>query len=150
VSAKIELTPEDREALLEVLTEGGDISSWLRGGPDGTGPGLRYKRTGLYDRINEDETLSNAIRIARVFGTDAQVEKAMEQLYAEPERYTDMSGATKIDPAYVALVKVRAEYVFKLVSKLNSGKYGDKVTTEHTGPGGGPVQIARIELVDLT
>jgi len=28
-------------------------------------------------------------------------------------------------------------------------EFGDKVTTEHTGPNGGPIQITRIELVAL-
>ena len=39
--------------------------------------------------------------------------------------------------------------MLKLLGKWNSGKYGDKVTTEITGPNGGPVQVSRIELVDL-
>ena len=36
-----------------------------------------------------------------------------------------------------------------LLSKMLPKVYGDKNTTELTGPGGGPVQITRIELVDL-
>lgn len=141
VNPKVELLPDDREHLLTTLTEGGNISEWLRGGPDGTGPGKRYKRNGLYDRLAEDPEFEKCIRMARMFGTDAQVEKAMNQLYEEPERVVDQNGVSRIDPAYVALLKARAEYVFKLVSKLNSGKYGDRVTTEISGPNGGPVQI---------
>lgn len=34
-----------------------------------------------------------------------------------------------------------------LMARMAPKKYGDKVTQEHTGPGGGPVQVQRIERV---
>jgi len=36
------------------------------------------------------------------------------------------------------------------LSKMLPKMYGDKVTTEHTGPGGGPVQIAALDLKNLS
>ena len=140
MNPKIQLTPEDREGLIEWLSNGQTLQDWMRG------PGQRYGRTGVYARVNEDAELSAAFRISRQVGADEIADKIHADVYAEPERVTDQNGVTRIDPGYVALTKMRAEIMLKLLAKWNSGKYGDKVTTEITGVNGGPV---RIELVDL-
>lgn len=135
MSAKIDLLPEDRESLLDWLTNGRTLADWIRG------PGARYSRWGLYARINEDPQLTEAFKLSRIIGADEIADGIREYMHAEPERITDANGVTKIDPAYVSLIKARAEVDLKILAKWNSGKYGDKVTQEISGPNGAPVQI---------
>jgi hypothetical protein len=54
-----------------------------------------------------------------------------------PER--DQFG--KIDPGWVAHQKLRAEHRLKLLAKWNPKKYGDKLDTTVSAPGGGPAQF---------
>jgi hypothetical protein len=135
VNPKIELTPEDREALLAWLSNGETLHDWIRG------PGSNYKRSVVYARVNDDPELTAAFKVSRQVGADEMADRIHTDIYAEPERIVDQSGVRKIDPAYVALVKMRAEIMLKLLAKWNSGKYGDKVTNEISGPNGGPVQV---------
>lgn len=48
---------------------------------------------------------------------------------------------------WISRSKLRIETRLKLLAKWDPKRYGDKVTTELTGPDGGAVQIARIERV---
>lgn len=36
-----------------------------------------------------------------------------------------------------------------VAAKLKPKKYGEKISTEHSGPDGGPIQLSRIELIAL-
>lgn len=58
---------------------------------------------------------------------------------ASPERYMTELGE-RIDPASVAWAKSRAEQRLKLLAKWDPKRYGDKITQEHTGADGGPIQ----------
>lgn len=52
------------------------------------------------------------------------------------------------NPESVQVAKLRAEHRLKLLAKWDPKRYGDKVTTEHTGANGGAIEtITRIELV---
>jgi hypothetical protein len=91
--------------------------------------------------VNDDPDLLAAFKISRQVGADEIADRIHDDMYAEPERFIDQGGSAKIDPAYVALIKARAEIMLRLLSKWNSGKYGDRVETVLTGPNGGPINL---------
>ncbi|MNU09652.1 hypothetical protein D3C72_2563420 [compost metagenome] len=43
--------------------------------------------------------------------------------------------------------RLQVETRLKLLAKWHPKKYGEKVTAEHTGPNGAPIQYERIERV---
>jgi hypothetical protein len=50
----------------------------------------------------------------------------------------------KLDSTAVARNRLRVDARKWVAAKLKPKVYGDKVTTEHTGPNGGPVQVADV------
>lgn len=44
----------------------------------------------------------------------------------------------------VAGLRLKADNIKWQLARMNSKKYGEKATTEHTGPGGGPLQIEEV------
>ncbi len=56
-------------------------------------------------------------------------------------------GREVADSEWIARSKLRVDTRLKLLAKWDPKRYGDKLTTEHTGPGGGPVEITRVERV---
>lgn len=48
------------------------------------------------------------------------------------------------DPFELAKARELASHFRWRASKIAPGDYGDRLTTEHTGPGGGPVQVADV------
>jgi hypothetical protein len=53
---------------------------------------------------------------------------------------------TALDSEHVQRSKLRVDTRKWLMARLNAPKYGDKISTEHSGPGGGPVQMQTIEV----
>ena len=91
----------------------------------------------VYDWMAADDDFAANIARARDLGADAIAEETLAIVDSEPERGND----GKIDSAWVAHQKLRAEHRLKLLAKWNPKKYGDKVSAELTGPGGGPMQV---------
>ena len=54
-----------------------------------------------------------------------------------------------VNSEWIQRSKVRIETRFKLAGKLDSARWGDKVTNEITGKGGGPVQHAVFEFIPV-
>lgn len=84
--------------------------------------------------IASDAERSARIRDARRLAAEAWVEKA-EQVVADAKNNFELQKARELAHHY----RWRA-------SKI-SPQYNDKVVQEHTGPGGGPVSITKIQLV---
>lgn len=84
--------------------------------------------------IASDSERSARIRDARRLAAEAWVEKA-EQVVADAKTNFELQKARELAHHY----RWRA-------SKI-SPQYNDKVVQEHTGPGGGPVSITKIQLV---
>ena len=70
----------------------------------------------------------------------ARAREAQMELWAG--QIVEIADETNDD---VQRARLRVDTRKWLMSKLAPKKYGDKVTNEHTGPDGGPVQIERIE-----
>ena len=69
------------------------------------------------------------------------------QMDVYAERLTEMAEAAT--PEDHAVVRLRIETNKWLMSKLAASRYGDRIQTELTGPGGGPIQIAQ-QVLDVT
>lgn len=54
--------------------------------------------------------------------------------------WMERNGEPAFNFEHVQRSRLRSDNRKWLLSRLNPSKYGDRVTTEHTGPGGGPVQ----------
>lgn len=61
------------------------------------------------------------------------------------DTFVDDDGNERTNHEVVARSRLRVDSRKWLMSKLAPKKYGDKVTQEHVGEGGGPVRIERIE-----
>lgn len=118
--------------IIKWIANGGTLAAYLR-----SKPGLPDYST-IWDWRQADEAFSQAIARARDSGADAIADEAAQILDADPERGQD----GKIDPAWVQLQRLRAEGRLKLLAKWNPKKYGDKVTAEHVGEGGGPLALS--------
>ena len=89
----------------------------------------------VYDWMASDDDFAANIARARDLGADAIAEETLAIVDSEPERGND----GKIDSAWVAHQKLRAEHRLKLLAKWNPKKYGDKVSAELTGANGGAI-----------
>lgn len=63
------------------------------------------------------------------------------------DTYLDDEGNKRTDADVIQRSKLRIETRLKLLAKWDPKRYGDKITQEHTGADGGPVQIEKIERV---
>lgn len=115
-------SPEKATTIIELLGDGIPLREICRM------DGMPAWRT-VYDWMVKDDSLSAAIARARELGQDAIAEDTLQIVDSEPERGPD----GKIDSAWVQLQKVRVEQRLKLLAKWNPKRYGDRVTTEHTG-----------------
>lgn len=87
--------------------------------------------------VSQTPELADQYVRAREIGADAEFDALESHADAEPER--DDKG--KIDPAWVALQKLRIDTRKWTLARKAPKKYGDRITQEHTGEGGGPVKI---------
>lgn len=94
--------------------------------------------------VAERRELADQYARAREAGADLEFEGLHEHSDAEPER--DEKG--KIDPAWVALQKLRIDTRKWTLARKAPKKYGDKVTQELTGPDGGEIAIITRRVVD--
>jgi hypothetical protein len=84
----------------------------------------------------------------------ARARESMMDYYAEEileiawdgsgDSYVDGDGRTRTDHEVVARSRLKVDTLKWLMSKLAPRRYGDKLTTEVTGPGGGPQVIQRV------
>jgi hypothetical protein len=108
--------------------------------------------------IDEDETFKAQYARAK----EAQADHIFDQIIeiadddSQDELFIggdDASGASAkrvLNSEFLQRSKLKVDARKWVVSKLLPKKYGDRITQEHTGEGGGPVQtITRIELVPL-
>lgn len=137
-------TAHDRAACIDVLLpllESGDTlheaCAKVEGGP-APHTVLRWTR--------EDAAFSEQYSRARELGYLVLADKIMKTAN-EPVPTMD-SGAT--DSGYVADKRLRVDTQKWLLSKALPKIYGDKVTQEHVGKDGGPIQTATVDLRGLS
>lgn len=81
----------------------------------------------------------------------------VDEVGADGRPLLDAQGVVRRKPVLVPLSadviarnRLRVDTRKWYLAKLAPRRFGDKVVTEHTGPGGGPVQIAALDLKNLS
>ncbi len=109
------------------LSAGGTIRSYCR--QEGK-PGY----VAVYEHIGADEATSERIVRARARGADAIAEEALEiadDSSGDTLEPSEEGGPPRCNSEFVQRSKLRFEARMRLLSKWNSGRYGDKL--EHSG-----------------
>ncbi len=104
---------------------------------------------GLSNWIRRDQARSDAVKYAR----QAYGELVAEEIMAiaddgQNDTYIDENGNQRTDYDVVARSKLRVSTRQWMATRLAPGTFGDKVTTEVVGPGGGPVNLRRFDASD--
>lgn len=127
-------TPEIAEKICAELSKGTPLTIICRGHD------MPADRT-VRDWMAGDETFSAAIADARARGFD---QIAMDALAIADEVTEKDTIATDFGPIpnkeWLMRSKLRVETRLKLLSKWDPKRYGDKVTTEVSGPDGKPIK----------
>jgi hypothetical protein len=125
-------TAQKDAKFLELLSQGATVGAAARG--------AGYARRSLYRWRKARADFAAAWDDALAEGTDLLEDEALRRAkdgFDEPRFYEgQVCGHVRrySDTLLIFLLKAR-----------RPGKYGDKVTAEHTGPGGGPItQITRV------
>jgi hypothetical protein len=138
-----DLSPDERDYLLEWIADGKTLSDWVRT----RGKELGIKRRQINHILVRFQELQEAYRLARKDGADEIAEDCVRLMDAEPERLLDEAGNHRIDPAWVARQKMRLEYRLKLLAKWDWERYGDRVKQDISGE---MKNTNMVHLVDLT
>jgi hypothetical protein len=134
-----------QDRICDLIAEGTGLQTICR-----EQPGMPKWRT-VYDWIAADPEFAKRMEAARVIGADAIAEEAL-RIADTPlegvETETDKNGDTKEKRGdMLGHRRLQVETRLKLLAKWHPKKYGEKVTAEHTGPNGAPIQYERIERV---
>lgn len=105
----------------------------------------------VFKWLAQREEFAKQYARAREAQADAMADEILE--IADDGRndtYIDGNGDERTDPEVIGRSRLRVDARKWLASKMAPKKYGDKVTAEHVGPDGGPVQFERVvrEIVD--
>jgi len=106
------------------------VSDWIYGNPE---------RSVLYARAREERAEVLADEIVSI-SDEATVET----------KYEGEEVRLVLDATAVARNRLRVDARKWAASKLKPKKYGDKVTQEHTGAGGGPITLAALDLKNMS
>jgi hypothetical protein len=132
----INLTSEERESILDWLSEGKYLTDWAK-----THGRLSYRT--IKKKIAEDAEFAAEVREARRDGGDALIRQAGEIIDAVPGR----NNFGDYHAGELNHAKQRAYWRMEAVKKLYPQSHGDKVTTALTGADGGAVKVEQISLV---
>jgi hypothetical protein len=127
-------TQEAADEICERLSKGEPLAKICR---DEEMPALRT----VYDWRDADEAFAARIARAREEGFD---QIAIDCFDIADETSNDTAyteNGERPNTEWIARSKLRIETRLKLLAKWDPKRYGDKITNEHTGPGGGAVQI---------
>lgn len=126
------------DEIIERVTAGEPLAQVLR--TEGM-PGVST----FYAWLDSDENLSGRFARARKMGHDAIATDAMK-IADMPPAYVQSEGGIRIDPGDVANRKLQIETRLKLLAKWDA-RYAEKQQVEHSGAGGGAIQIAVVTAV---
>jgi len=135
-------TPEVEERIIHGLCDGIPLRELCRQ------DGMPNWRT-VYDWISADADLAARIAHARALGFDAIAEDILDIAddgtndWVERKRQ-DGSAGKALDSEHVQRSKLRIETRLKLLAKWSPQKYGEKNTTELTGPDGGAIRTEAV------
>ncbi|MGC4017508.1 MAG: hypothetical protein QM755_23785 [Luteolibacter sp.] len=129
-------TDEIASRIIEGLCEGTPLTIICR--PDDM-PGI----TTVWEWGKKDPAFSEAIARAREVGWDVIAMDALRIADNTGEEHNDTietAFGSIPNKEWIMRSKLRVETRLKLLSKWDSKRYGEKITTELSGPDGGPIQ----------
>lgn len=99
----------------------------------------------IYAWLEEDKDAAERIARARQLGFDAIAQECLEIADDGSNDWMQTTGRDKepgwqLNGEHVQRSKLRVWSRLQLLAKWDPKRYGDRMTQEHTGPGGGPVQ----------
>lgn len=113
-------------------------------------------RSTVFRWLASDEEFATKYARARVLCADALEELSQEvaddgtndwmERRSEAEKGAGVMTGWVLNGEHVQRSKLRVSTLQWRASKLNPKKYGDKITQEHSGPDGGPMQITGIQV----
>lgn len=141
-----DFTAELAAKICEALADGKTLREVCRA--DDMPSETTVRRWALEDR----EGFSAQYARAREIGYQAMADELLEVADDGRNDWMERQGeddksAYVLNGEHVQRSRLRVDTRKWLLSKALPKVYGDKVTQEHTGPGGGPVQVERIERV---
>ena len=86
----------------------------------------------IYKWLDKDEDFRSAFARARDTGCEILFEECLE-LIDTPPVMCGSEGNERIDPAFINWQKNRVETRFKMLSKFNPKRFGDRLGVEHDG-----------------
>jgi hypothetical protein len=97
----------------------------------------------VFENLGKDKAFGESYARAREIRAEAWAEELVGIAdEGENDTYVDENGNKRTDYDVIARSRLRVDTRKWLASKLLPKTYGDKLTTEVTGQGGGPVQVA--------
>jgi hypothetical protein len=103
----------------------------------------------VYHWMEDRPEFSARIARGRDMGMDAILEDTL-LIADEPKegirREESETGVKTVSEDMLGHRKLQIETRLKLLAKWNPKKYGDKLSTELTGPNGGPLQVVRLRM----
>lgn len=101
----------------------------------------------VYKWLIENQSFSEQYTRAREVQADVMADEIIDiSDDGSNDTYEDDDGHKKTDYDVIARSRLRVDSRKWIASKLKPKKYGDKVTAEHTGEGGGPI-VFKVERV---
>ncbi len=132
--------------IVELMCDGKTLSAICR-----DEPGMPHRQR-VYEWIDADADFAKAMERAREQGADAIAEEILEIADDGSNDWMKRHGkdgdeSWVVNGEHVQRSRLRVESRLKLRAKWHPGRYGDKITAEHTGKDGAPIQFERIERV---
>lgn len=118
-------TPEIVDELVRSISEGMTLRETCRR--------LGIGWNTVYDWMGVDEELSGRIARARLLGYDAIASECVEIADDARNDWMEREGVEVLDKEHVQRSKLRIETRLKLLAKWDPKRYGERITTEHTG-----------------
>lgn len=141
------------EALTDICKEPGmppraTVAGWVYDDREGFNAIYVRAREAAMDLMSEE-----LLRIADETHTMVEVEEVDPQgrpLLDAQGKVRRRAVLVPLSADVIARNRLRVDTRKWYLAKLAPRRFGDKVVTEHTGPGGGPVQIAALDLKNLS
>jgi hypothetical protein len=133
------ITEKVAKAICEHLSDGVPLRAICRM------EGMPNWRT-VYDWMEADEAFSARIASARARGHEALAEQCIDIADDERDDWVLTRKGVVCDDQAVARGRLRVWTRLQLLAKWDPKRYGEKVTQEHTGPNGGPVQQVQVTM----
>lgn len=109
-------------------------------------------QTTVYKWLNDNEAFAKQYARARDVQADTLADEILQiSDDGANDTYLDDEGNPRTDHDVVARSRLRVDSRKWLAGKLAPKRYGDRVTQEHTGEGGGPIQTqSTLDVTGLT